>query len=211
MWVEALGGCSFCGESVPMTDLMSSEILNLSTSNLPSLNLASMPVVLGQVNPIIINLSVGAFLIISIVMILIVLIQRPQGGGLGGAFGAGGGGGGGGGGGAGQTAFGTKTGDVLTGGTIAIFVLFLVFAVILNFLTRPPEAQPSPPVLSAPASVPLTEDGEIDHTGHDHELEGALDSIEDMVDENGGDAVDNDASVSDEPTVPESGDGTNDD
>ena len=187
MWDEALGGCSFCGEFVPMTDLMSSEILNLSSLNLASLDLASVPVVLGQVNPIVINLTVGAFLMISIVMILIVLIQRPQGGGLGGAFGAGGGGGGGGGGGAGQTAFGTKTGDVLTGGTIAIFVLFLVFAIILNFLTRPPEAQPSQPVLTAPASVPLTEDGEIDHTGHDHELEheleGAVDPIEDMVDE----------------------------
>lgn len=162
----------------PMIDAMALETLNLSSSNL-----ASLPVVLGQVNPIVINLTVGAFLIVSIVMILIVLIQRPQGGGLGGAFGAGGGGGGGGGGGAGQTAFGTKTGDVLTGGTIAIFVLFLVFAIILNFLTRPPEARSAQPVLTAPASVPLTEDGEIDHTGHDHELEGAVDSIEDMIDE----------------------------
>jgi len=95
-------------------------------------------------SPMVINLLVGAFLLVSIVMILIVLIQRPQGGGLGGAFGAGGGGGG-----AGQTAFGTKTGDVLTWATIGIFVLFLLFAIGLNFATRP-EARDTQPTLSAP-------------------------------------------------------------
>ena len=84
----------------------------------------------------------------SIAMILLVLIQRPQGGGLSGAFGAGGGSGG-----AGQTAFGTKTGDVLTGATITIFVLFLVTAIVLNFATRPPKPTDSVPVLSAPAGA----------------------------------------------------------
>jgi preprotein translocase subunit SecG len=67
-------------------------------------------------------------------MILLILIQRPQGGGLSGAFGAGGG--------AGQTAFGTKTGDVLTMVTIAIFVLFLVAAIVLNFAARPSAPPP---------------------------------------------------------------------
>ena len=99
-------------------------------------------------NPVVTNVLVGVFLVVSIAMILLVLIQRPQGGGLSGAFGAGGGGGG-----AGQTAFGTKTGDVLTGATITIFVLFLVTAIVLNFATRPPKPTDSVPVLSAPAGA----------------------------------------------------------
>jgi preprotein translocase subunit SecG len=77
---------------------------------------------------------VVVFLLVCIAMILLILIQRPQGGGLSGAFGAGGG--------AGQTAFGTKTGDVLTIVTIAIFVLFLLTAIVLNFAARPAEAPP---------------------------------------------------------------------
>jgi len=76
-------------------------------------------------------LAIG-FLIVCLSLVLIVLIQRPQGGGLSGAFGAGGG--------AGQTAFGTKTGDVLTLVTIGIFVLFLLTAIGLNFAVRPPQA-----------------------------------------------------------------------
>lgn len=98
-------------------------------------------------NPMLTNLLVGVFLIISIAMILLVLIQRPQGGGLSGAFGAGGGGAGG----AGQTAFGTKTGDVLTGATITIFVLFLLSAIVLNFATRPQVAASGTPTITAPA------------------------------------------------------------
>ncbi|MBN8644360.1 MAG: preprotein translocase subunit SecG, partial [Planctomycetes bacterium] len=63
----------------------------------------------------IVGLMVVLFLFISVCMVLIVLIQRPQGGGLSGAFGGGGAEG------AGQTAFGAKTGDVLTTVTIGIF------------------------------------------------------------------------------------------
>ncbi len=100
-------------------------------------------------NPVLTNLLVGLFLLISIGMILLVLIQRPQGGGLSGAFGAGGGGGGAG---AGQTAFGTKTGDVLTGATITIFVLFLITAIVLNFATRPQVSVSNTPGISTPAA-----------------------------------------------------------
>jgi len=149
-----------------------------------SLNLAMSPVVLGQVNPVVINLLVGVFLLVSIVMILIVLIQRPQGGGLGGAFGAGGSGGGGGG--AGQTAFGTKTGDVLTGGTIAIFVLFITFAVILNFVTRPPEATNVQSTIAAPDSteiIPLEEDA-------GDEVDAVIDETLQSIEDSAGDAVD---------------------
>ncbi len=80
-----------------------------------------------------IGLAVVLFIVISILMMLVVLIQRPQGGGLSGAFGGGGGEG------AGQTAFGAKTGDVLTTVTVLIFVVFLGMAIVLNFLVRPGE------------------------------------------------------------------------
>ena len=90
---------------------------------------------LAQLNPFVVTALVVLFLVVCIAMILLILIQRPQGGGLSGAFGAGGG--------AGQTAFGTKTGDVLTLVTITIFVLFLVMAVVLNFAAWPAQA-PSP-------------------------------------------------------------------
>ncbi|MBO6514011.1 MAG: preprotein translocase subunit SecG [Phycisphaerales bacterium] len=136
--------------------------------------------VLAQINPVVINLLVGAFLLISIVMVLIVLIQRPQGGGLGGAFGAGGGGGGGG---AGQTAFGTKTGDVLTGGTIAIFVLFIIFAIILNFVTRPQEAPSAQPVLTAPASETTPADDDLTAEDVEEAVEEALDEASDLTNE----------------------------
>lgn len=61
------------------------------------------------------------FIIVSIAMILVILIQRPQGGGLAGAFGSGGG--------STQSAFGAKTGDVLTIVTVSTFVLFLAVAI----------------------------------------------------------------------------------
>ena len=67
-----------------MMTLMSIELLNLAqTSGMDS---SASTLLLAQINPVVINLLVGAFLLISIVMILIVLIQRPQGGGLGGAW-----------------------------------------------------------------------------------------------------------------------------
>ncbi len=89
------------------------------------------------------------FVCISVLMILTVLIQRPAGGGLSGAFGSGAG--------SGQTAFGTKTGDALTIATITMFVLFLLFAVVLNFMARPPSArvgQPSAAAAPPPATAP---------------------------------------------------------
>lgn len=99
-------------------------------------------------NPMLTNILVGLFLLISGAMILLVLIQRPQGGGLSGAFGAGGGGG------AGQTAFGTKTGDVLTTATISIFVLFLISAIVLNFATRPSDGTRTIPTATVPEGTP---------------------------------------------------------
>jgi preprotein translocase subunit SecG len=64
-----------------------------------------------------------AFVFLCFIMILLVLIQKGRGGGLSGAFGGGGGG---------NTAFGAKTGDVLTWATSIVFALFVLLAVILN-------------------------------------------------------------------------------
>ena len=126
----------------------------------------SVPTLAMTWNPFVTNILVGVFLLISGGMILLVLIQRPQGGGLSGAFGAGGGGGG-----AGQTAFGTKTGDVLTGATITIFILFLLAAIVLNFATRPQQAPTPVPAVTAP----------IDNSS-DTEIEDPEQAIEEIMD-----------------------------
>ena len=65
------------------------------------------------------------FIFVCLLLILIVLIQKGRGGGLASAFGGGGGG---------QTAFGAKTGDVLTWVTSVIFGVFLLLAITLNLL-----------------------------------------------------------------------------
>ena len=66
-------------------------------------------------------------IVASVILVLIILAQRPQGGGLASAFGGAGGGGT-------DTAFGGKTGDVLTIATIIAFVGYLLVAVFLNIM-----------------------------------------------------------------------------
>lgn len=115
---------------------------------------------LAQLPPIAINLMVVGFLIVCLIMILTVLIQKPQGGGLSGAFGSGAG--------SGQTAFGARTGDALTVATIAIFVIYLLAAIGLNYTVRPTIAAPDevqattteetpPAVPGAPSAAPTAE------------------------------------------------------
>ena len=89
------------------------------------------------------------FLIISLLMVLIVLIQKPQGGGLSGAFGGAGAG-------SSQTAFGARTGDVLTLVTIGIFLAFLGTAVGLNYMIRPPAPRAEPAFVPPDAAPPTT-------------------------------------------------------
>jgi preprotein translocase subunit SecG len=67
------------------------------------------------------------FIISSVALVLIILVQRPQGGGLAGAFGGAGGGGT-------DTAFGGRTGDVLTVATVGAFVVYLLLGVGLNIV-----------------------------------------------------------------------------
>jgi len=62
------------------------------------------------------------FMIVAVILILLVLIQKGRGGGLASAFGGVGG----------HTAFGSKTGDVLTWATAIVFGVFLILAVLAN-------------------------------------------------------------------------------
>ena len=57
---------------------------------------------------------------VSLILILLVLIQKGRGGGLASAFGGVGG----------HTAFGSKTGDVLTWATSVVFGVFLILSVV---------------------------------------------------------------------------------
>src|SRR5687768_17945968 len=89
------------------------------------------------------------FIIVCLFLILLVLIQKGRGGGLASAFGGMGG----------NTAFGSKTGDVLTWATSIVFGIFLVLAVSLNLLAnyRQLEANRtavgvSPPQVTDPAT-----------------------------------------------------------
>ena len=64
--------------------------------------------------------------IVCLFLILLVLIQKGRGGGLSNAFGGGGG----------NTAFGSKTGDVLTWTTSVVFGIFMLLAVALNLVAN---------------------------------------------------------------------------
>src|SRR5436309_15833082 len=67
------------------------------------------------------------FILLSLFLILLVLIQKGRGGGLSSAFVGGGGG---------HTAFGSKTGDVLTWATSIVFGVFVLLAVALNLVAN---------------------------------------------------------------------------
>src|SRR5213080_5599623 len=87
-----------------------------------------------------IYLTLTLFIIVCLFLILLILIQKGRGGGLASAFGGAGG----------NTAFGSKTGDVLTWATSIIFGVFLLLAVILNLMSRP-ASKPSLANTPAPA------------------------------------------------------------
>ena len=92
------------------------------------------------------------FIFVCLFMILLVLIQKGRGGGLASAFGGMGG----------NTAFGSKTGDVLTWATSIVFGIFIVLAVSLNLManyrqreaTRNAEIQAAPTVGANPVVPP---------------------------------------------------------
>ena len=88
------------------------------------------------------------FAVLAVLLMGVILLQRGKGVGLSGAFGGAGG----------HTAFGAKTGDVLTWATIVIAAVLLVFAVILNYVfvavAAPNAAAPTVAPLSVPTATP---------------------------------------------------------
>src|SRR4051812_49828634 len=108
--------------------------------------------------------SMILFVTVCVFLILLILIQKGRGGGLASAFGGAGG----------NTAFGSKTGDVLTWATSIVFGVFVLLAVILNLVAERYNAQqmgqrqqqmqqqlpagtaPGGPASNAPASQPTT-------------------------------------------------------
>lgn len=90
------------------------------------------------------------FVSVCLFMILLVLIQKGRGGGLASAFG----------GGSGHTAFGSKTGDVLTWATSIVFGVFLVLAILLNLAANRMHGRTNPSTVSTqtPAAQPTIPD-----------------------------------------------------
>lgn len=80
---------------------------------------------------------------LALILMVVILLQRGKGVGLAGAFGGAGG----------HTAFGAKTGDVLTWATIVIAAALLTFSVVLNYVFRP--LQPFAPTPAAAPVAPL--------------------------------------------------------
>ena len=85
-------------------------------------------------------------IILSLFLVLLVLIQKGRGGGLSSAFSGGGG----------NTAFGSKTGDVLTWTTSIVFGVFMVLAVGLNLVSNAREHKlyPTGPTAAQTENVP---------------------------------------------------------
>ena len=71
-------------------------------------------------------LSMFALAFLSVVLILIILLQRGRGGGLAGAFGGAGG----------QSALGTRAGDVFTKITVVLAVCWILLACVDNFILK---------------------------------------------------------------------------
>ena len=86
------------------------------------------------------------FVVLSLFLVLLVLIQKGRGGGLSAAFGGVGG----------NTAFGAKTGDVLTWATSIVFGVFLLLAVGLNLIANRIHAQAINPFAEKPPAVSPT-------------------------------------------------------
>src|SRR5690242_4600029 len=87
--------------------------------------------------------TIVLFIFVCFCMILLILIQKGRGGGLASAFGGSGG----------NTAFGSKTGDVLTWATSIVFGVFLLLAVALNLITNRANASNAPIVVN-PTTMP---------------------------------------------------------
>ena len=89
-------------------------------------------------------LTITLFILVCLFMILLILIQKGRGGGLASAFGGAGG----------NTAFGSKTGDVLTWATSIVFGIFLLLALALNWMANSRTTTVAAPVRQNTPAVP---------------------------------------------------------
>jgi len=89
------------------------------------------------------SLMAFAFCLVCVLLILLILIQKGRGGGLSGAFGGVGS----------YSPFGTKTGDALTWATVILTGLFLLIAVLANYIYKP---QALPGFGATPAAATTT-------------------------------------------------------
>lgn len=105
------------------------------------------------------NLLMMVLLFTALFLIVLILIQRGKGGGLAGAFGGMGG----------QSAFGTKAGDMFTKITIGVASFWIILCIIMVKLTGAGGGGPlsqdmggaeSPPGVSAPAPSDKKTDGQ---------------------------------------------------
>jgi preprotein translocase subunit SecG len=94
--------------------------------------------------------TMTAFILVCLMLVGLILIQKGRGGGLASAFGGAGG----------QTAFGSKTGDVLTWATSVVFAVFVVLAITLNLeanhIDTTRHSSVILPVANTPPAVPAT-------------------------------------------------------
>ena len=105
------------------------------------------------------------FLIIGVFLILLILIQKGRGGGLASAFGGGGG----------NTAFGSKTGDVLTWATSIVFGIFIVLAICFNMVADRYNAENFPAAAAASNQAAQNKQGPAGTTGQETVPPGAHD------------------------------------
>jgi preprotein translocase subunit SecG len=99
------------------------------------------------VSHILTNISSIALLIVGLLLIFAILLQRGRGGGLAGAFGGAGG----------QSAFGTKAGDVFTRITIGIAIAWVALAVLTGYAMASESGAPKFP--SSPVNLEKAVDG----------------------------------------------------
>ena len=95
------------------------------------------------------------------ILIFVILLQRGRGGGLAGAFGGAGG----------TSAFGAKTGDVFTWITVCLAGIFLLLAVVGNFVfdaSELPAVAATPPVVTP---IDVDDDGAATPTGESPGIE----------------------------------------
>lgn len=126
--------------------------------------------------------------IVSLFMILLILVQRGKGGGLTGALGGMGG----------QSAFGSKAGDLFTRITVVTAIIWITLCMLTIALYNPPP-RPEAKSPGPPAMGTSSETGDQDTTGAegDSASSAAEDAFEDPADNGAGDGAPADDNASD--------------